>query len=510
MYLAKTRMDDFVFRNQGYSQIARSVLANLYLKLPKSAYNHIYQGILRDFPIRPYRISVGQAAMGDEVSIDITRDYTDVGSSTSSLLDFICIELVSQMERVPFAAGGPAAMLRTIRSEAMATIDVLEAQIVELRRATVAKYIDAVADVPEADVRAILTALETQVDAPLLGEAHSTEPDVALPKVLRDFAESYAALKHRLYEAKQQYNGAEIIAIDERSAQVAAIVVDYRPPINSADIDVSTEARAARHVLEHVVLAQDAHASELRSDVSHVVVQLEEGIDAAVTVVLQEIREMRAFMQAQAAAQAAEVAQLRAEVAKLNSRPLVVPLKESATAKECRLAGYNAKALLGAGFSPEELAAGGFSAADLKDETYSAPALLKAGMSLRQIGILCCFKTPDDVKAAGMPIVHTFMNWPVAGSMASYGLNWTLQQWCSTGGQDGTPFSSKEVLEGIMTNGYPGLGEEAHQAHTKYCSAECRGATADQFNAKGVSHAFVSKTLPEVFGANWATKTWTL
>jgi len=36
----------------------------------------------------------------------------------------------------------------------------------------------------------------------------------------------------------------EMVAIDERSAQVAAIVVDYRPPINSADIIVSAEARA--------------------------------------------------------------------------------------------------------------------------------------------------------------------------------------------------------------------------------------------------------------------------
>jgi hypothetical protein len=135
------------------------------------------------------------------------------------------------MESVPFAAGGPAAVLRSIRSEAMAKIDVLEAQIVELRRATVATYINAVADKPEADVRAMLTALETQIVAPLHGD---------LPRV-------------------------------------AAIVVDYRPPINSADIIGSAEVRAARHVLEHVVLAQDAHATELRSDVSNVVVQIEAG-----------------------------------------------------------------------------------------------------------------------------------------------------------------------------------------------------------------------------------------
>jgi len=91
-------------------------------------------------------------------------------------------------------------------------------------------------------------------------------------------------------------------------------------------------------------LAQDAHATELRSDVSDVVVQLE-GIDVTVTVVLIK---MSAYM----LTEAAEVAQLHAEFVKLGSmlksRPLVVPLKESATAKECRLPGYNARALLGA------------------------------------------------------------------------------------------------------------------------------------------------------------------
>jgi hypothetical protein len=73
-YLDKTRIDDFVFRNQGYPQIARAILNSLYTALPRSTYNPLLQRILTDYPIRPYRMCADKEARGGEVSIDITRD----------------------------------------------------------------------------------------------------------------------------------------------------------------------------------------------------------------------------------------------------------------------------------------------------------------------------------------------------------------------------------------------------------------------------------------------------
>lgn len=76
-YFEKTRIEDFVFRNQGFPSIARSILTNLFADIPKSEYSSQLKTILEEHPIRPYRMKSGD--VDDEcVSIDINKCYTSI------------------------------------------------------------------------------------------------------------------------------------------------------------------------------------------------------------------------------------------------------------------------------------------------------------------------------------------------------------------------------------------------------------------------------------------------
>jgi hypothetical protein len=333
----------------------------------------------------------------------------------------------------------------------------LEAQVVELRRTTVAKYIDAVEEVPEATILAKLRLLEAAVDSPLDAEA-AAAPDAvraAMPKVLRHFEAAYAQLKRSLGDARKQYSGAEVVAIDERSALVATIVVDYRAPPNTADVVVAAEACAARHVLEHVVLAQDAHVAGMRKDVDDLTSRIEimqadvcDHLDDALE---QIFKKVNACMDAQTA----QIKELRAEVARLgkdiNDRPLVVPLEDNATPYDCRLAGYSIESLLRAGFDMEVIIPAGFTAVELTKagvplvrlkgmfEEFEASDLHRAGVPFPEVRTLYKINCPEDAKKAGFTMLD----------LKGKDSGWTMQQFCNTGGLDGKPYSAREILDAM-------------------------------------------------------------
>lgn len=70
-----TRMEDFLFRNQGWATISMAMLRNLYLGLPKSHYSHEVQQIFKSYPVVAYRMWDGTEA---EESIDIHKCYTSL------------------------------------------------------------------------------------------------------------------------------------------------------------------------------------------------------------------------------------------------------------------------------------------------------------------------------------------------------------------------------------------------------------------------------------------------
>ena len=180
----------------------------------------------------------------------------------------------------------PADKLKAIRAAAQAEAVSLKEQIASLKRATITKYMDVVEELGESEVAAKLAAIDADIaraatgggggssDFEVLAAAAATggapPPPPQLPKVLRDYAARAATLAAQLARAEHAAGNAEAAAIDERSLTVAAVVVDYRAPGNEpGDINVAAEARAARHVLEHVVLAQDGLIDEMHTRLVH-------------------------------------------------------------------------------------------------------------------------------------------------------------------------------------------------------------------------------------------------
>jgi len=387
----------------------------------------------------------------------------------------------------------PADKLKAIRAAAQAEADQLKSQIAALKVSTIAKYIDSVEELGEGEVAAKLDAIDADIeraavpalgsDTEVLGGALApadTEvlrgalaPAPSLPKVLRDYTARMSALAAQLARAEHAADHAEAAAINERSDTVAAVVVDYHAPGNGTEVDVKAEVRAARHVLEHVVLTQDGHIDVMRAQLN----ALEAGG-----------RSRHEELVALVASLAAEVKGLREE---LHARPLVVPLKDHADAATCRRAGYSVKDLLQAGFDIKSLCVAGFTARDLRvagaewqeicDGGATCKGLLdivegtriidfdelariwgltrksskddfeRVGLGAKSLaGVLTgkelraiyAFSSPTEAKKLGLSLAD----------LAGKGHGWNLLQYCSTGDANGVPFSAKELLSSTLIN----------------------------------------------------------
>jgi hypothetical protein len=77
-YFDKTHIEDFVFRNQGFPSIARSLLTNLFASIPRSEYSPHYQRILKEYPIRAYRMMDEDVERSGCMSFDINKCFTDI------------------------------------------------------------------------------------------------------------------------------------------------------------------------------------------------------------------------------------------------------------------------------------------------------------------------------------------------------------------------------------------------------------------------------------------------
>jgi hypothetical protein len=247
-----------------------------------------------------------------------------------------------------------------------------------------------VASLSEAAIFGMLDALQTEFGVSVVG-------DTQKPKVLVDFAAKYTALKARLDAATKAAGNAEAVAVDERSAHVQAIVVDYVLPGNTNAIVVEAEVRAARQLIEHVTLAQDQLVDDtaarmsrledanavLKATLADVLAKMQDGFQeilqagerdkAALLVELEAAR-------GEIAEVASELAELREDAQTLVDRPHVVDVADlkahDLSAQQCRAAGYNANALH---------ALGGYSLQDLKDGGYPATELAKSGLPLSSL-----------------------------------------------------------------------------------------------------------------------------
>ena len=282
-------------------------------------------------------------------------------------LDRACKEgYLSDVRRIVLSgSGGPSDKLKDIRSSAKRNAEEILMKIDILRNEKIEFYLNNISD---AETREQVTKMFTDAEDDLTRTPEEASGKQR-PKILRDYIKVFRELKEQLKIADHTAGNAEAAAVDERSNTVSIIVVDYQKPGNDGEPSVGKEVRSSRHLLEHVVIAQDGLITELRNQFCALIGTLTAHAEKQT----QEMNKLIKFNEDLKK----EVTDLKNELSivknntlqlqgTLENRPHIVPLIDYADAKECLLAGYDPVALLRAGFSFNEIRSAGVTSKDLK------------------------------------------------------------------------------------------------------------------------------------------------
>jgi hypothetical protein len=283
-------------------------------------------------------------------------------------LDRACKEgYLSDVRRIVLSGnGGPADKLKDIRSSAKRNAEEIRMKIDILRNDMIELYLQFGND--DDLSREQVTKMFTDAENDLTRTSEEASGKQR-PKILRDYIKRYSEFSEQVKIADHTAGNAEAAAVDERSNTVSIIVVDYQKPGNDGEPSVGNEVRSSRHLLEHVVIAQDGQITELRNQFCALIGTLTAHAEKQT----QEINKLIKFnedLKKDVADLKNELSGVKDNVSQLQedfeNRPLVVPLIEHANAKECLLAGYDPVALLRAGFSFNEIRSAGVTSKDLK------------------------------------------------------------------------------------------------------------------------------------------------
>jgi len=265
---------------------------------------------------------------------------------------------------------GPSNKLKAIRVAAAKKAEVIRSNIAQLREENVNLFMQFSNDDDLSKEQVVKIFKDAEDDVTRLPSADDVQQldetaRIVLrqrPKIVRDYIKKFTELTDQLQKEDHAAGNAESVAVDERSDTVSLIVVDYVKPGNCEEPILSAEARSSRQLLEHIVIAQHGQITELRNQFCALIGTLTAHAEKQAQEMAKLIKYNEEII--------SEVLVLKKEVSQLQEdlsyRPLVVSLKDHASAEKCLSAGYDASALLRAGFSFKDLLDAGLNSKDLK------------------------------------------------------------------------------------------------------------------------------------------------
>ena len=290
----------------------------------------------------------------------------------SLTLESACKEgYLSDVKRIVHSGmDAPSNKLKAIRVAAAKKAEVIRSNIAQLREENVNLFMQFSNDDDLSKEQVVKIFKDAEDDVTRLPSADDVQQldetaRIVLrqrPKIVRDYIKKFTELTGQLQKEDHAASNAESVAVDERSDTVSLIVVDYVKPGNGEEPVLSAEARSSRQLLEHMVIAQHGQITELRDQFCALIGTLTSHAEKQAQEMAKLMKHNEQIM--------SEVLELKEEVSQLqedlDNRPLVVSLKDHATAEECFSAGYDASALLRAGFSFKDLLDAGYTSKDLK------------------------------------------------------------------------------------------------------------------------------------------------